>query len=65
MRHLDLRSLYLNYEIGVFIRSKEDIKVVADWAQSLMNKSEDFVETEVGRVRGWMEDLSVLVSPLL
>jgi len=63
--NLDLRSLYLNYEIGVFIRSRQDIQVVADWAQSLMDRSEDFVETEVGRVKGWMEDLSVLVSPLL
>jgi len=63
--NLDMRSLYLNYEIGVFIRSTEDVQGISDWVQSLMDKSDDFLKIKVGKVQGYLEDLSMLISPLL
>jgi cardiolipin synthase len=63
--NLDMRSLYLNYEVGVFIRSAEDVKVVSDWVQSVMDRSESFEPKAVSNMQGFLEDLSLLISPLL
>ncbi len=63
--NLDMRSLYLNYEVGVFIRSREDVGAVAAWAQALMERSVAFRQTRVGKVQGFLEDVSMLISPLL
>lgn len=65
--NLDMRSLYLNYEVALFLHSSTEVDTVADWMQGLMNQSE-IVPRETmsaGYFRQWVEDLSLLVSPLL
>ncbi len=63
--NLDMRSLYLNYEIGVLIRSAEEVNAVADWVRLLMERSEHFKKTNAGNAQSFLEDLSYLISPLL
>ncbi len=63
--NFDMRSLFLNYEVGAFIRSAEDVKTISDWMTSLAERCEEYVPAEVGYIKGWIEDISVLVSPLL
>lgn len=65
--NLDMRSLYLNYELALFLHSPGEVKVVADWMEDLMAESETATAEDLpsGHVRQWAEDLSLLVSPLL
>ena len=61
--NMDMRSLLLNYEVGLFIYSKEDIKTIADWFLSLQSQaqeehlkrtlSSDFIDG-LGRILGPM-----------
>lgn len=65
--NLDMRSLYLNYELALFLHSADEVEVVADWMEQLMKESEVVTAEALpaGHVRQWAEDLSLLVSPLL
>jgi cardiolipin synthase len=65
--NLDMRSLYLNYEVALFFHSRDEVNAVAQWMEGLMNRSEQVTAQDMpsGFVRQWAEDLSLLVSPLL
>lgn len=65
--NLDMRSLYLNYELALFLHSPDEVRVIAEWMEALMKESEVATPAMLpgGYVRQWAEDLSLLVSPLL
>ncbi|MCC6694307.1 MAG: PLDc N-terminal domain-containing protein [Candidatus Hydrogenedentes bacterium] len=63
--NFDVRSLYLNYEIAMFVYSESEIARTEDWMQSLMNASTLYTPEKVSHARQWAEDLGLLVSPLL
>jgi cardiolipin synthase A/B len=62
--NMDMRSLFLNYEVALFLYSKQLTAKVADWIQPLM--AESHPESPVrGRVRTLAEDMGRLLSPML
>lgn len=63
--NLDMRSLYLNYEVAMFLYSQRELETVSRWMESIMERSHEFSSEEAGYLRMWAEDLSLLVSPLL
>lgn len=65
--NLDMRSLYLNYEVALFLHSRDEVNAVARWMEGLMSQAELVTADAIpsGLVRQWAEDLSLLVSPLL
>jgi cardiolipin synthase len=63
--NLDMRSLYLNYEVAMFLYSQREIETVSRWMASIMERSREFPAEEAGYLQTWAEDLSLLVSPLL
>jgi cardiolipin synthase A/B len=66
--NLDLRSLFVNFEIGVFLYSDTDVLALRDWATKLLERCQ---EPKVERKRRYRlignvaEDLSRLLAPLL
>ncbi|WP_031481742.1 phospholipase D-like domain-containing protein [Maridesulfovibrio frigidus] len=62
--NMDMRSLFLNYEIVMFAYSKADIMPVHDWVEGLMNEGTQGVEP-VGLARDTVEGLARLMAPLL
>lgn len=62
--NMDMRSLFLNYEIVLFSYSKADVKPVNDWVQRLIDISSEGT-TPVGMVRDTVEGAARLVAPLL
>jgi cardiolipin synthase A/B len=65
--NLDMRSLYLNYEVALFFHSAGEVRAVARWMERLMDESEVVTaeDLKAGYIKQWAEDLSLLVSPLL
>lgn len=63
--NFDVRSLYLNYEVAMFVYSPSEIDRTAEWMQSIMNESVLYTPKKVSHMRQWAEDLALLVSPLL
>jgi cardiolipin synthase len=63
--NMDLRSLYLNYELGLFLHSRADIDQMAAYAEKLFAQSEPIPLSPDSGVRSWLEDASRLVAPLL
>ena len=62
--NMDMRSLFLNYEIVLFSYSKPDVEEVHKWVQGLINKSSEGTQ-QVGFVRDTVEGVARLVAPLL
>ncbi|ACB76147.1 phospholipase D-like domain-containing protein [Opitutus terrae] len=66
--NFDMRSLFVNFEIGVFVHSSADVLAIKGWASSLVSQSKPHrpdkrrKRTFVGNV---LEDLSRLLAPLL
>jgi len=63
--NLDLRSLYLNYEIGLFIHSRPDVDRMAAHVVKLLAKSQPITPASADGFRGWLEDAGRLIAPLL
>ena len=63
--NLDMRSLYLNYEVSMFMYSKRQIQHTAKWMESIMDQSRETKDTQATHLQRWIEDLGLLVSPLL
>jgi len=62
--NLDMRSLFLDYEIALFVYSATEIAQFATWFESLL----PFCATELperGRARALAEDLGRLLAPLM
>ena len=64
--NIDLRSLFVNYELGAFFYDNGDIQAISNWIQELSTDAEPFHESEKRSfLRSTAEDLSRLVTPLL
>jgi len=66
--NFDLRSLFVNFEIGVFVHSKPDVAAMKAWATALAQRCHPAPRTERHRRRfvgNVVEDLSRLLAPLL
>lgn len=66
--NMDMRSLYLNYEIAAFVYSPDTINLLASHVLELLSESSLMErEDETKKVRGriWLEDISRLLAPML
>ncbi len=62
--NMDMRSLFLNYEVALFVSSPSQVEEVASWAVGLMADSERELPVP-GRTRELAENVVRLLSPLL
>ncbi|HEY7956167.1 MAG TPA: phospholipase D-like domain-containing protein [Polyangia bacterium] len=62
--NLDMRSLFLDYEISLFFYSPSEIELIADWFTTVQARSGGRLPRR-GRLRGLGEDLGRLVAPLV
>ncbi len=63
--NFDMRSLYLNFEVALFLYTNDDVQALAKWIESHMVDATEFRDTRVGPIRAFIEDLAILVAPLL
>ena len=63
--NLDMRSMYLNFEIALFHYSAPEIMRIISWIDGLASDSEILGTAPPGVVREWVEGLSAMASPLL
>lgn len=66
--NFDLRSLFVNFEIGVLVHSPAEVDAMTAWARNLIDKAHDAKPVKRGRfhfAHSLMEDLSRLLAPLL
>ncbi len=66
--NFDLRSLFVNFEIGVVLLSEPDVRTMRVWAGELVRKCREFKPRPRRRLRfarELAEDLSRLLAPLL
>jgi len=63
--NLDMRSLYLNYEIALFHYTRGEVDRVAAFFSGLEKGSVPLGEKPIGPSRAWAEQLCHLISPLL
>ena len=62
--NLDMRSLFLNYEVGVFLYSRPDIDDLERWFHGLAAHCDEGTQP-VSHARDLWESAALLVSPLL
>jgi cardiolipin synthase len=66
--NMDLRSLFVNFEIGVFLYSTEPIQELSAWTESLLPDCVTYLASGhagAGANRRLMEDFAHLLGPLL
>ena len=66
--NFDLRSLFVNFEIGVFVYSEPEVRAMRAWAQELIVHCEPLAVEKSSRRRllgNIAEDLSRLLAPML
>ncbi len=66
--NLDLRSLFVNYEIGTFFYSSSDLEEISRWIENILEKTVPFKEStkkDPGFFLSLAEDVSRLLAPLL
>lgn len=66
--NIDLRSLFVNYEVGLFCYSPEEVEKAYTWSAEIAARSNVFEEDRTkppGFVRSLGEDLSRLLAPLM
>jgi cardiolipin synthase len=66
--NFDLRSLFVNFEIGVVVHTKADVLAMKAWALAQAASSREFVnrpERPHRLLMGLLEDFSRLLAPLL
>jgi cardiolipin synthase len=61
---MDMRSLFLNFEVALFVYSPKEVDHVAGWAERLMVDSKPELPTP-GWTRELAENVVRLLSPLL
>lgn len=62
--NMDMRSLFLNYEIVMLVYSKPDVIAVHKWVEGLIEQSSEGTQS-VGIARDTVEGIARLVAPLL
>ena len=60
--NVDMRSLFLDYEIALFLASKTEVEAMAAWFSSLLPECVPLAKP--GRGRMFLEDVVRLVAPL-
>ncbi len=63
--NLDIRSMYLNFEIALFHYSPNEIDAIAGWTYQLMNNSSKVSYLSDYPIQIWLENLSLLIAPLI
>ena len=63
--NMDMRSLFLNFEVALFVHSPEQVNHVAAWAETLMADSKPELPTPGWARRARRERRSALVAPSL
>lgn len=63
--NLDMRSIYLNFEIALFHRTGEEVEAAAALAQVLMDHATVMHPVEPPLVRSWVEGLASLIAPMI
>jgi cardiolipin synthase len=62
--NMDMRSLFLNYEVALFLYSHTHVEETARWARTLMAQSRDGLPSH-GKSAELLENVVRLLSPLL
>lgn len=62
--NMDMRSLFLNYEVVTFVYSAHDIDAVHRWVGGLMREGTEGA-SKVGTIRNICEGMARIVAPLL
>ena len=66
--NMDMRSLYLNYEIALFIHDEKEVQRLAGTISDLLGHSEPMSAGKVAwkrLIKEWIEDASRVLAPLL
>jgi cardiolipin synthase len=63
--NLDMRSIYLNFEIALFHYTDTDIQKIEGYIRSLQRSAHYIRPDMVSRSRAWVENFCRLLSPLL
>ena len=67
--NMDMRSLYLNYEIALFIYSSAKVDTIEDIVRRDILPKSQLIGHETGTIKGgikeWVEDISRVFSPFL
>jgi cardiolipin synthase len=66
--NMDLRSLFVNFEIGVFLYSPEPIRALSGWVERLLPDCANYTEAGYAGAsenRRVMEDFAHMLGPLL
>lgn len=63
--NLDMRSMYLNFEVALFHYSTDEISAVESWMGGLMPQCETWAPKPLSLMGEWTEGICRLVSPLL
>ncbi len=63
--NLDMRSIYLNFEIALFHYSPADIAHMANWTRRMQQAAHIIRPEMVSNSRAWAENFCRLISPLL
>lgn len=66
--NIDLRSLFVNYELGAFFYSEKEIGEITNWIRELCKNTEPFTDTNEDDqpiLKAIAEDISRLITPLL
>ena len=62
--NIDVRSLFLNFELAIYLYSKDDIDTISDWFNNLQSHS---IEQSLERttLSDFSEGLGRMLSPLV
>lgn len=63
--NLDMRSIYINFEIALFHRTGEEVEAAAALMAALMNAASPYQPEDPPLLRSWLEGLACLVAPML
>lgn len=62
--NMDIRSLFLNYEVAMFMYSDSEIQATKEWIETLAQKTQQGMKP-IGAVRDLLEGVVRMMSPLL
>ena len=63
--NVDPRSFYLNFEVALFMYSKQEVESIAQWVKQTVLDSKPFTVASSRSLRAWAESIGALVTPLL
>ncbi len=63
--NLDMRSIYLNFEIALFHHSRHELEAYESWVRTMQRSSHIIKPELVSKSRAWAENFCRLISPLL